>query len=225
MSKSMILVLMFAVIALLAIGVAAASKSGGKQGGNSSSGPDSAIVTEVVITPSQIPSRIHVQIPGSFTQTSSDAYDKYFVRNDASVIITGESQPGIGGQTEEYTEQVKQMYAQTADDFQLVSEDVLNVNGLMGHRLEFTYAIIGTDARADLQCMTAIFVKDDYIYIITCKSNRATYSNNRETFESIIKSVTIDDPSVPADAYMDGEVTVPETVPAVTTTEPVLYVN
>ena len=227
MSKSMILVLMFALIALLAVGAVAASKGGGRRGGNdsSSSSLDSLPSSEIVITPSQIPSRIHVQIPGDFTETSSDAYDKYFIKNDASIIITGEEQPGIGGQTEQYTEQVKQMYEQTADEFSLIKDEPEKVNDYMGHILEFTYAIIGKDTRADMQCMTAIFVKDDYIYVITCKSRRENYSNYRENFSQVIKSVTIDDPSVPVDAYVNGEVTVPETVPAVTTTEPVLYVN
>ena len=66
---------------MLVIGIAATVSRAGKHSGDSSSSDmDTPAVTEIIITPSQIPSRIHVDIPGGFSEKSSDAYDKYFVK-------------------------------------------------------------------------------------------------------------------------------------------------
>ena len=206
-SKKTIIVIMFGALVLLIMGMVSAQQKK-RQQGESSVPEDSALMTEVIIVPSQIPSRFHMQTPAGFTETSSEAYEKFFVRNDATVIVTGEKMPGIGGQLDVYAAQVKEMYEQTADEFSLVKEETKTVNGETTHIMEFTYAIIGNGVNQKMQCLTALFVKDDHVYIVTCKSYLESYSLYRELFRQAIDTVTIDDEEIPSDAIVQGE-TVP----------------
>lgn len=149
--------------------------------------------TQIVIVPSEMPSRISLQVPPGFTETASEYYEKYYVKNDASIIITGEKITITGALLEDYVSDIKAQYERTADAWQLQQEEMRTINGVPCVILEFTYAIIGDNVRQDMGCTTAVMLKDDRAYIVTCKSRAETYAAYVAQFRSAISSIVIAD--------------------------------
>lgn len=195
--KTAVAVIVFLlVLLLLAIYLGLAGKRNGK-GGESSVQPAVTLSSEQLIVPSSFPERFSMQLPAGFTETGSQYIDKYFVRNDASIIVTGEKILIPGEQLENYTDNVKKQYQETADEFQMVKEETLNLDGgLLCNLLEFSYAIVGTDARQEMRCMTAVMLKDNYSYIVTCKSRAETFGGYYQDFRTAVKSIRIADAPV-----------------------------
>lgn len=202
-SKYVIIVVAIAALVLLGMGIVKTAQR--NNGGESSGEESSTVVTEVTDAPMRIPSRLHMPVPDGFSETSSELYEKFYIRNDASVIVSGGMQPGIGAQLESCIADVKKNYEAIADEYTLLSEDIISVGDMPCGLLEFTYAIVATDAKQSMQCLTALFVKDDYVYVITCKSRPETFGSYRETFRKTIEAVTIDDIEIPANAVVQGE--------------------
>lgn len=194
---------MLAIIGVIAAtaGLSALTRSTEPEESSSEAEP---ALSSIVVVPSAFPERISIQVPPGFTETSSDFYDLYYIRDDASLIVTGEYAV-IAPQIEDYIVKVKEQYAAAADEYQLVEESPLYVNGLIGHTMEFTYAIVGKDVRQEMACVNGIFIKDDYIYIVTCKSRLETFSAYRSAFKQAIASVQIADaPSLSEVAGQQG---------------------
>lgn len=210
MSKQ-ILVIVIAVAAalILALGLSSIAKKGGEE---SSAEESSAAVTDVIIVPSEMPARISFNVPPGFTETRSDAFDKYYTRDDASVIITGEELIIHGIMLEEYTARVMEQYESTADEYQLISDDAMQLSGELPCRvLEFSYAIVGEDVHQKMQCITAVLLKDNYAYIVTCKSKKENFQLYRAAFLQMIESITVADKDSGAS---DPQTPSSETVPA-----------
>ena len=55
-----------------------------------SSAADSLAPTEMLIIPADMPEGISMSVPKGFSETASQYYTKYYIKDDASVIITGE---------------------------------------------------------------------------------------------------------------------------------------
>lgn len=149
--------------------------------------------TQMVIVPSEMPERISFDVPAGFTETSSQYYDKYYVLNDASVIVTGEELILYGTPLEDYAEQIKQQYTQTAENFRLLSEEKPEINQRKCIVYEFTYDITGGDLKQTMECTTAVFLTAQDAYIITCKSHADSYQTYRGIFRKMIESVQIAD--------------------------------
>lgn len=190
MSKKVLVLAVTAVVVLLMIGImGAAIRKSNKQKDTASS--EEELSTEVII-PSEMPQNISLTLPPGFQETSSDHYNKYYVMNDASIIVTGEKLVIHGQRLDEYAASVKKQYERSADAFQIISEGDMK-SGAPCKTLEFTYALIGEDARQDFQCVTAILLKDDYAYLVTCKSKKETFMNYRGAFLNTISKITIAD--------------------------------
>ena len=174
--------------------------------------------TQIVIVPSEMPSRISLQVPPGFTETASEYYEKYYVKNDASIIITGEKITITGALLEDYVSDIKAQYERTADAWQLQQEEMRTINGVPCVILEFTYAIIGDNVRQDMGCTTAVMLKDDRAYIVTCKSRAETYAAYVAQFRSAISSIVIADadPAGSSEPLLTPELTPEQTqsVPA-----------
>lgn len=216
--------LFFALLLMLAIAgiIAGLSALHRPETPEESSSEAEPAVSSLVIVPSKIPERISVEIPPGFTETSSEYYDLYYICDDASVIITGENAV-IAPQIEDYMQTVREQYRAAADEFTIVDETALHSNGLSGRAIEFTYAIIGQDVRQDMACITGIFIKDNYIYAVTCKSRLETFSIYRTTFKNLLESVRIADAPSASEiiSSQDAASALPqsETVPEIVSTE------
>lgn len=186
MSKKVLISVLALLIVILAVAIVSAIQRGrGAQSGGESS---EFSVDDTIIVPSEMPEHISLQVPVGFTETSSPRYDKYYIKDDASIIITGEKLVISGIRADEYAEDVQKQYAATADGYQLLSHDTIQVSGVPCELLEFTYTFT-----EDMQCMTAVIVKQDYVYLITCKSRKSTFTLYRSAFRQAIESIAIAD--------------------------------
>ena len=190
-------------VILFVAGLTALSRR--SSGTEESSAEESAVVTSQIIVPSEMPSRIALTPPAGFEETSSDYFEKYYIKDDASIIITGEEIRISGAYLADYAADVKAQYEQTADDFHIDSERTVQVNGVDCWELEFGYAIRSADARQNMRCLTAVLLKDDYAYIITCKSRQENFGAYYAGFCKAVESIVIADASasetaLPADA-------------------------
>lgn len=178
-------------IAAVGILIAVLTVLSGHDTAEAESSAEESALSEVIVVPSEMPTRISLQTPSGFTETASDYYDRYYVREDASIIVTGEELSAYGVDAEAYAASVKEQYAMTADNFVLLSEEGVMAADVPCKLLEFTYDIVGAERTQAMECLTAVLVKDDFVYLITCKSHQDTYSNYRGAFRQMIDQVQI----------------------------------
>ncbi|MCR5305649.1 MAG: DUF1795 domain-containing protein [Oscillospiraceae bacterium] len=191
-----VMIAFLAILLLLAIylGIAGKKKNRQQESSAAVTGTESTLPA---IVPSSMPDGFTMQIPSGFTETGSQYIDRYYVRNDASIIVTGEKIIIPGEYLEDYVADVKKQYALTADEFQLVKEEPIRLaDGLPCTILEFSYAIVGENARQDFRCLTAVMLKDNHSYIVTCKSRADTFGGYYQSFRDAVKSIRIADQSV-----------------------------
>lgn len=211
MSRKLLITLLAAVVlVILILGIMTLTGRHSAGSGDSSSAVISG--TEILIVPSAMPDRFRMQVDPAFTVTKSDYYDKYYVCNDASVIVTGETLNIYGQEVGSYGDSVLQQYQDTADGFTLLSDETVPVAKTDCRVLEFTYEIRGEETVQKMECTTAILIKDERVYLVTCKSRMENYSGYRQTFRRMIESIEIDD-APPADTAGTAQ-TVTETLPA-----------
>ncbi len=160
-----------------------------------SSAADSLAPTEMLIIPADMPEGISMSVPKGFSETASQYYTKYYIKDDASVIITGEDMSLRYAEIDHYTQTVIDQYKESVDDFQLISDEVVTVSDTRAHLLEFSYAIVGEDARQDFKCTTAVMIYHDNAYLVTCKSHAETYQNYREIFRMALSTIRLSDPA------------------------------
>lgn len=158
-----------------------------------SSAENSLAEIDMLIVPSEMPEGITMSVPDDFTETASQYYKKYYVRDDASIIVTGEKMEFKYAEVDSYTDSVILQYREAVDEFQIISDESITVSGTHARLLEFTYAIVGSEARQDLECSTLIMMKGDRVYLVTCKSNRENYSKYRDRFRMIMNSIQLTD--------------------------------
>lgn len=205
---SALLIAVLAVLLLFALFFAVAGKQKDKPQNSSSAAPSETAATGPSIVPASMPNGFSMEIPPGFTETGSQYIERYFVKNDASIIVTGEKFEIAGGYLKDYVEQVKQQYQATADAFQMVKQERITLaDGLACELLEFSYAIIGENVRQDFRCVTAVMLKDSRAYLVTCKSHADTFGGYYQSFRDAIKSIRIAD-------LTESGTTVTETVPA-----------
>ncbi len=174
--------------------------------------PESSVTEDIVLIPTALPENFTITIPAGFTATSSAAYEEYYILNDASIIISDDPIAISGERLESYTAKIKEIYEQTADNYRLLEESKATVNGTDAVILEFSYALIGENARQDLQAMVAVMLHHDVAYVITCKSKAETFLQYRGAFRAAIDSIEIETPP----ENTEGAVT--HTTPQTTTT-------
>ena len=172
-----------------------------------SSAADSPDAIEMLVIPSDMPEGFSMQVPDPFQKTSSQVYKTYYVKDDASVIVTGGPLNYLYREVDSYTESVIRQYQDTVDEFELLSDETLKISGKDAHLLEFSYAIVGDDARQDFKCTTAVIMNDDMAYLVTCKGHADTYQNYRELFRMMMSTIDITDvdPDSSTDASEDTE--------------------
>lgn len=158
-----------------------------------SSAENSLAEIDMLIVPSEMPEGISMSVPDDFTETASQYYKKYYVRDDASIIVTGEKMEFQYAEVDSYTDSVIKQYQEAVDEFQIISDESLIISGTHARLLEFTYAIVGSETRQDLECSTLIMMKGDRVYLVTCKSNRENYAKYRDRFRMTMNSIRLTD--------------------------------
>lgn len=211
MSKKLVVLLVaMAAVVLLIAGIS--TLQGGHTEETESSAQEFA-ESEVIVVPTEMPSGITLDIPEGFSETASPYCDKYYEKNDATIIITGEELSDYNLNTARYTENVKKTYEQSADNFQLFSEDSFETSNTTCSLLEFTYSVTLQDRVQQMECLTAVAVKEGRVYIVTCKSHRDTYPSYANQFRQMLSSMDIADKDLSIATAPADPMPVTETAP------------
>lgn len=146
--------------------------------------------TETMIVYKSLPlPNLFVDIPERFEETSSQYYDKYYIHNNASIIITEDTEAS-GMSAKDYSTRALTEYQNMTNSLENVSTDSLNAGELYVQYLEFTYTVNAGDS--PLSVMVGYATDSQSMFIVTCKCGAEEYQDYRSDFLTVLKSIRID---------------------------------
>lgn len=169
------------------------------------SGTDNTLETRVVYHALPLPN-LFIELPETFQETSSEFYETYYICDDASIIITED--------TETTNTDIKAYSTRALLQYQELAASVTDVNGeqiyageLAVEMLEFTYRL--TADGDPLRAMVGFASDNKSIFIVTCKCSEANYDRFRDDFLSVLQSMRIDRTAVATAAPTAAAGTIP----------------
>lgn len=130
---------------------------------------------------------LSLDIPEGYEATSSEFYETYYIQNDASIIIT-EDTNGPFNSSYDYAASALTEYQKVANELEIITNEPVRGKNCSVHLLEFRYTL-GEDNAADMTCLAGFATDGSSMYIITCKSNTSTYSLHHDEFYTVMQSV------------------------------------
>ena len=170
-----------AVLCMVMLLLAGCSSKSGKN-------TDETLETVVVYQALPLPD-IFVDIPESFEETSSQFYEKYYICEDASIIVT-EDKNGPFPSAYDYSLSALEQYRSVANTLEVLSQDALTAKNCGIQMIEFNYTL-GENNDTQMSTMVGFVTDGDSMYIITCKSNTSTYAEYQNAFRTVMESVML----------------------------------
>lgn len=144
--------------------------------------------TRVVYKALPLP-ELYMEIPETYTATSSQFYEEYYILDDATIIVT-EDTGGPFNSAYDYSISALVQYQDVTEDLEVLGTDLLENDGVGVQILEFTYTMGEGDAAITKTSMAGYCTDSETMYIITCKSDPETYASHREEFLSVMRSIS-----------------------------------
>lgn len=132
---------------------------------------------------------LFVDIPERFEETSSEFYEKYYICDDASIIIT-EDQQSAGVSIKDYSIQALVQYQDLTKTLDITGDELVYADSLAVQVLEFTYTL-AEDGPA-ISTMVGFAGDLKSVYIVTCKCAEEHYAEYRDDFMTVMTSMRID---------------------------------
>ena len=132
---------------------------------------------------------IKIDIPEGYETTSSDFCKEFYVRDDASIIIT-EDKNGPFDSTYDYSIKALAQYQGIATTVEVSGDEVMQGKNTNVQTLEFRYTL-GDHAEGDLTALIGYATDGKSMFIITCKSNTDTYAQHKEEFAAVMRSLML----------------------------------
>ncbi len=131
---------------------------------------------------------LYLEIPSDYTTTSSQFYEEYYVKDDASIIVTQDSSAANPESMRDYAVAALVQYENAVGKLDVHNDEMVYAGNLGVQLLEFTYAISPEEDASKLTCMIGYLSDGASVYIITCKSSADTYQNHRDDFLQVMQS-------------------------------------
>ncbi len=132
---------------------------------------------------------IKLEIPEGFQTTSSEYCEEFYVKDDASIIIT-EDKNGPFDSCYDYSVSALAQYQSVATTVEVTESEMMQGKNTSVQTLEFRYTL-GDNAEADMTVLAGFATDGKSMYIITCKSNTTTYEQHKNEFASVMRSVML----------------------------------
>ena len=132
---------------------------------------------------------LYIEIPEGYEKTSSQFYQEYYVKDDASIIVTEDSSQNDYPSNRDFATNALLQYKQTTKSLNYIGEDWIQTEKYKIYVLEFSYVVA-----EDVPEMTSYigYVTDGFtMYIITCSAHSDTYLNHKDEFRQALSSVRI----------------------------------
>lgn len=134
----------------------------------------------------ELPDGLQFTVPDGFSAQSSDMYEEYYVKDDASIIITEEPLEAGYDTAKAYADRAIEQYTAATDTFTLLANAPLDRTDADGRTLEFSYTISVSDHTFSFCSLTGYLLTEDTAYIITCKAKEETFAAYKPAFETCI---------------------------------------
>lgn len=132
---------------------------------------------------------LFISIPEGYEETSSQFYETYYCKDDASIIIT-EDESAVNTPSRDYAVSALNQYQSVTQTLEVLNDEVMAAGAATVQVLEFTYTLTADDT--PMTTMAAFATDGLTSYIITCKSRADTYDLHRPEFLAAVQSVRID---------------------------------
>ena len=132
---------------------------------------------------------IKLDIPEGYEATSSELCETFYVKDDASIIIT-EDKNGPFDSTYDYSITALRQYQQVATTVEVLSNEAFDCVNAPLQTLEFRYTL-GDNAEADMTVLAGYVTDGESMFIVTCKSNTTTYAQHRDEFFTVMRSLMV----------------------------------
>ena len=146
--------------------------------------------TETMIVYRSLPlPDLFVDIPEGYSETSSKFYDKFYIKDDATIIITADNDNG-NMSSWDYSIDALTQYQKITHSLDVLGDEVVYANSRAVQLLEFTYTL--EEGGTPMSTMAG-FSSDGYtMYIVTCKCQADTYESHRDEFLTVMQSMQVD---------------------------------
>ncbi len=132
---------------------------------------------------------LHINVPDGFEETSSRFYDKFYIQNDATIIITEDKDAGVKS-ARDFCVDALTKYEKMTKSLDVLGDSVVYADNLAVQILEFTYIVEEGDD--PMTCMTGYLGTDGTMYIVTCKCKAENYEAHRSEFLAVMQSIKPD---------------------------------
>lgn len=131
---------------------------------------------------------LYVEIPERFSTTSSTFYEEYYICEDASIIVTQDTENPPYASVEDYSVKALNEYKSVTQELEFLSSEMIYAGTAAVQTLEFNYTLSNDTGTVEKTCLVGYMTDTESMYIITCKSDKATYQEYREDFLRVIQS-------------------------------------
>ena len=128
---------------------------------------------------------LSVSIPDGYQETASQFYEKFYIKDDATIIITEDNESGAVT-PRNYSINALTQYQNMTHSLEMLGDTVLTDGTMPVQILEFTYTL--EEDSSPMSTMISYMTDSQTMYIITCKCNADTYASHRDEFFAVIKS-------------------------------------
>ena len=165
---------------LLAVLLAMTGCAAGEGGENTAETLESIVVYKALPLPD-----LTVEIPDGYEETSSQFYEKFYKKDDATIIITEDNEGGKKS-VRDFSAEALLEYQKVTHSLDMIGDETVLAGHMTCQILEFTYTIEEGDA--PISSMVGFAADGSTMYIITCKCNAENYESHRGEFKTVIQS-------------------------------------
>lgn len=133
---------------------------------------------------------LYVEIPEGYETTSSAGYEEYYVKDDASIIVTEDTSQTFFSSAYDYAISALRQYEEMTHTLSNPETEVVYAGKQAVQTLSFTYTLDEEDTYP-LTTLIGYVTDGSSMYILTCKSAADTFDTHRGEFLSVLQSISL----------------------------------
>lgn len=135
---------------------------------------------------------LFINVPENYQKTSSQAYQEYYICDDASIIVTEDTRQERYTSAYDYSVTALKEYENMTASLNYLDNETLSTGCIYKMQtLEFEYTLTKEADATKMSCLAGYMTDGKSMYIITCKSSSATYPSHKNEFLQVMQSAVI----------------------------------